>query len=80
MWYVIQVSPSHEHEVLVQLDKFVKTGNEEFFIMRCLRYLRQKDASWDNVEALAFPGYIFAKTDDINYLRERLIKVPYLTK
>lgn len=80
MWYVIQVRATREHEILALLDRWVKEADEEFFVMRCMRYLRQQDAAWDNVEALAFPGYIFADTNDIDGLRERLKQIPDLTK
>ena len=80
MLYVIQVKPLHEDKTLIMLNQYVKAESEEFFVMKCMRYLRQKDATWDDVEALAFPGYIFARTDDIDSLRDRLLKIPDLTK
>ncbi len=80
MWYVIQVGPRREHEILALCEKWVRIPSEEFFVMRCMGYRRRTDGTWDKLERLAFPGYIFVRTDDIDDLRLRLKKIPELTK
>ncbi len=80
MWYVIQVAPNREHEVIIMCNRRIRKPGEEFFVMKGIRYLREKDGSWRENEVIAFPRYVFADTDDIENLRERLMMIPDLTK
>jgi len=84
MWYVIQVGPrreqEQEQEIITLCDKWVKIPSEEFFTMKRIRFNRSSDGTWNQLEKLAFPGYVFASTDDIDSLRTRLKKIPELTK
>lgn len=80
MWYVIQVRTGREHEILTLYDRRIKSTDEELFIMRCMRYIRNPGGGFHEQEANAFPGYIFADTKDINNLKERLNDIPELTK
>ena len=80
MWYVIQVAPGREYDVITMCDLQIKKPGEDFFVMKGIRYLREKDGSWRENEVIAFPRYVFADTDDIENLRERLMKIPDLTK
>ena len=80
MWYVIQVMAGREEYILSFCEQVVRKSSEEMFVMRCDRLLRNQDGSWRKNEEIAFPGYLFADTDDIDGLRERLKKIPELAK
>ena len=80
MWYVIQVAPNREYDVIAMCNQRIKKPDEEFFVMKGIRYLREKDGSWRENEIIVFPRYVFADTDDIGNLRERLLKISDLTK
>lgn len=80
MWYVIQVKSTREHYILSLCEERVRMPSEEMFVMKCVRYLRESDGSWRENEVIAFPGYVFADTEDIDSLRERLKRIPELTK
>ena len=80
MWYVIQVRTGKEHDILTMYNRRIKAPDEELFIVRCIRYIRNPGGGFHEQEANAFPGYIFADTENINNLIERLRKIPDLTK
>ncbi len=80
MWYVIQVAPNRERDVIAMCNERIKKPDEEFFVMKGIRYLREKDGSWRENEIIVFPRYVFVDTEDIGNLRERLLKIPDLTK
>lgn len=80
MWYVIQVRATREPEILAIMNKCYKEPQEDFFAMKCVSFRRSLEGKWQTNEKYAFPGYIFAATKDIQSLRERLRKIPELTK
>ena len=80
MWYVIQVRSGREHDILTMYERRIKVPDEELFIIRCIRFIRNPGGGFHEQEANAFPGYVFADTDNIENLIERLRNIPELTK
>ncbi|MBO5621536.1 MAG: antiterminator LoaP [Butyrivibrio sp.] len=80
MWYVIQVRTGREHDIITMYEKRIKVPDEEIFIIRCMRFIRNPGGGFHEQEANAFPGYVFADTHNIEDLIERLRDIPELTK
>ncbi len=80
MWYVIHVRTTREQQIITMYDRRVKVPRESLFVMRCFRNMWGAGGEWFESESLAFPGYVFAETEDIDGLIERLKSIPDLTK
>ncbi len=78
MWYVIQVTASHELDMIDKCRKVLKDG-EEVFTMMTERFER-KDGEWKTYRFVTFRNYIFIDTTDPDDLKIRLHNVIGMTK
>ena len=78
MWYVIQVEPSHELEMVRKCKTLEKQG-EEVFTMLTVRQER-KNGIWEKKQSVTFQKYIFVDTDEPDDFRIRLQSISGLTK
>lgn len=80
MWYVIQVQCRHEAETAEMCQARAARDGEKVFVMMSERLMRKTDGIWEKRQQVAFPGYIFAETGDIQGLRIRLRDVGTMMK
>ena len=80
MWYVIQVRTGYETEIAEECRMRAACEGEDIFVITSERMMRQKDGTWEEKQQSAFPGYIFAETDDAEGLYIRLRQVKTMTK
>lgn len=80
MWYVIQTLGGEEERTAGMIRKMVSSYYmEECFVPKRER-LKKFHGSWNRVEEVLFPGYVFSITKNPDKLYERLRKIPKLTK
>ena len=53
--------------------------SEDVFVMQGARFFQNKGV-WERRLSVAFHGYVFADTEDIEDFHERLIKIPAMTR
>ena len=79
MWYVMQVQPRHEYEIARWCSEFVAKPEEEIFVIQGTRFF-QHSGVWERRLSIAFHGYVFADTEEIADFKQRLKKIPAMTK
>ena len=80
MWYVIQVAGGQEEETAALIRRQISPElMEESFIPRKER-IKKFRGSWQQVEEILFPGYVFAVTSRPEELFHELKRVTRLTK
>ncbi|MBM6689077.1 antiterminator LoaP [Collinsella tanakaei] len=78
-WYVIQV-PTGKEEAMCRLIE--RAGSDTLAECFTPQYATQKKVrgAWRNVDAVLFPGYVIAVTDDADALNQRLSRVVEYTR
>lgn len=79
MWYVIQVQSRHEYEIAELCKRKILRPSEDIFVMQGKRFFRNGKI-WEQRLEVAFKGYIFVDTENIDDFRVRLRKIPAMTK
>ena len=78
MWYVVQVQACHEQEIVNKCQGIVKDDEEVFTILS--ERMERKDGEWEKVRSVTFQKYIFVETAEPDDFRNRLRKIPGMTK
>lgn len=79
MWYVIQVIRGQERRIAELCRTKLLQNDEEVFIPLYERNKKIK-GSWETMEMILFPGYVFCCTENVDDLFYRLKDVSQLTK
>lgn len=80
MWYVVQVRSGTEHNIRIQCNKKIP----DTIMKRCfIPYYEEKkkqNGSWNTLQKILFPGYIFMITEDVEKLFFHLKTIEGMTK
>lgn len=79
MWYVVQVMSGQEHNIMDLCKAYLLDEQEEVFVPLYERKKKLK-GSWELVQAILFPGYVFFQTENVEDLFYRLKNINGLTK
>ena len=77
--YVIQVVGGTESRVCDLINKLLNDIVDDCFVPR-REVMRREEGQWKRVRETLFPGYLFAKTNDIQHVSERLASIPAFTR
>ena len=80
MWYVVQVRSGTEHNIRIQCNKKIPDTIMERCFIPYYEEKKKQNGSWNTLQKILFPGYIFMITEDVEKLFFHLKTIEGMTK
>ncbi len=80
MWYVVQVRSGTEHNIRIQCNKKIPDAIMERCFIPYYEEKKKQNGSWNTLQKILFPGYIFMITEDVEKLFFHLKTIEGMTK
>ena len=80
MWYVVQVRSGTEHNIRIQCNKKIPNTIMERCFIPYYEEKKKQNGSWNTLQKILFPGYIFMITEDVEKLFFHLKTIEGMTK
>lgn len=80
MWYVVQVRSGTEHNIRIQCNKKIPDTIMERCFIPYYEEKKKQNGSWNTLQKVLFPGYIFMITEDVEKLFFHLKTIEGMTK
>lgn len=80
MWYVVQVRSGTEHNIRVQCNKKIPDAIMERCFIPYYEEKKKQNGTWNTLQKVLFPGYIFMITEDVEKLFFHLKTIEGMTK
>ena len=68
MWYVVQVRSGTEHNIRIQCNKKIPDAIMERCFIPYYEEKKKQNGTWNTLQKVLFPGYIFMITEDVEKL------------
>lgn len=80
MWYVVQVRSGTEHNIRIQCNKKIPDAIMERCFIPYYEEKKKQNGTWNTLQKVLFPGYIFMITEDVEKLFFHLKTIEGMTK
>lgn len=80
MWYVVQVRSGTEHNIRIQCNKKIPDTIMERCFIPYYEEKKKQNGTWNTLQKVLFPGYIFMITEDVEKLFFHLKTIEGMTK
>lgn len=80
MWYVVQVRSGTEHNIRIQCNKKISDTIMERCFIPYYEEKKKQNGTWNTLQKVLFPGYIFMITEDVEKLFFHLKTIEGMTK
>ena len=80
MWYVVQVRSGTEHNIRIQCNKKIPDTVMEKCFIPYYEEKKKQNGTWNTLQKVLFPGYIFMITEDVEKLFFYLKTIEGMTK
>ena len=80
MWYVVQVRSGTEHNIRIQCNKKIPDTIMERCFIPYYEEKKKQNGTWNTLQKVLFPGYIFMITEDGEKLFFHLKTIEGMTK
>lgn len=80
MWYVVQVRLGTEHNIRIQCNKKIPDTIMERCFIPYYEEKKKQNGTWNTLQKVLFPGYIFMITEDVEKLFFHLKTIEGMTK
>ncbi len=80
MWYVVQVRSGTEHNIRIQCNKKIPDAIIERCFIPYYEEKKKQNGTWNTLQKVLFPGYIFMITEDVEKLFFHLKTIEGMTK
>ena len=80
MWYVVQVRSGTEHNIRIQCNKKIPDAIMERCFIPYYEEKKKQNGTWNTLQKILFPGYIFMITEDVEKLFFHLKTIEGMTK
>lgn len=80
MWYVVQVRSGTEHNIRIQCNKKIPDTIMERCFIPYYEEKKKQNGTWNTLQKILFPGYIFMITEDVEKLFFHLKTIEGMTK
>ena len=80
MWYVVQVRSGTEHNIRIQCNKKIPDAIMERCLIPYYEEKKKQNGTWNTLQKVLFPGYIFMITEDVEKLFFHLKTIEGMTK
>lgn len=80
MWNVVQVRSGTEHNIRIQCNKKIPDTIMERCFIPYYEEKKKQNGSWNTLQKILFPGYIFMITEDVEKLFFHLKTIEGMTK
>ena len=80
MWYVVQVRSGTEHNIRIQCNKKIPDTIMERCFIPYYEEKKKQNGTWNTLQKVLFPGYIFMITEDVEKLFFHLKTIDGMTK
>lgn len=80
MWYVVQVRSGTEHNIRIQCKRKIPDAIMERCFIPYYEEKKKQNGTWNTLQKVLFPGYIFMITEDVEKLFFHLKTIEGMTK
>ena len=80
MWYVVQVRSGTEHNIRIQCNKKIPDTIMERCFIPYYEEKKKQNGTWNTLQKVLFPGYLFMITEDVEKLFFHLKTIEGMTK
>ena len=80
MWYVVQVRTGTEHNIRIQCNRKIPDTVMQKCFIPYYEEKKKQNGTWNTLQKVLFPGYIFMITEDVEKLFFHLKTIEGMTK